>query len=365
LRALISASNAPGVRDLIDSYYDIAAVQGFALGVHGNFISMYRNEFGKSFSVNEILDSGKVPKGWAETCLQTQLPISLSPIYIVIYVTMAPDDFRNQYQVPNITSVGNYLITIETKGPFIAQADRSRHRPTIKGGISVSNASLNVAGTLGGFVKEIATSDIYLLSCNHVLCDSGGTAIVQQGSSDGGISPTDKVARMTHAVPLTLPTGFTFSSPFNSVDAALGKVDTSHVSVNSNVRIVGPITGTVAKAQMQLGDDVVFVGKEADRQEARIYRFISRLKITIPGTGSGTVYNFGEVFEIEPRVYMYVGSLSKPGDSGSWVVQEVDPQNNNLCGVLIAGTKQFSICCFIETVMDELNNLGTASFNLA
>src|SRR5262245_31714186 len=102
MRALINASNTPAVRDLIDSYYDIAAVQGFALGVHGDFISMYRNEFGKSFSVNEILDSRKIPKGWREACRQAQLPAALSPIYIVIYVTMPPDVFRSQYQVPNI-----------------------------------------------------------------------------------------------------------------------------------------------------------------------------------------------------------------------------------------------------------------------
>jgi hypothetical protein len=357
MRALIDASNGTGVRALIDQYYDSPIVQGFALGVHGNYISTFRSEHGRDLSVNDILNSGLTPKEWPELCLRENLPATLSPIYVVIYVTMPPNEFRSRFNVPTVITPGDHLVIVETKGPFIALADRSSHRP-IKGGISVSNAKPNIAGTLGGLLEDTATGEVYLSSCNHVLYDSGTNDVIQQGRKDGGVAPSDTVAQTTYAVPLKPPAGFSFSSPFNSVDAALAK--RNGVSFNRDVRIIGRVTGIVPKNQIELGDEVVFVGKESDRQEARVYRFVARLKVDI----LGTIYNFGEVFEIESRTYLYVGSLSRPGDSGSWVVKEVSLRNNELYGLLIAGTGQFSVCCFIETVLDEFNKYGP-TFDLA
>lgn len=356
---LITAASSADVRTIVDTYYDMPYVQGFALGVHGAFVSMYRSEFGRQTSLNDMLSSRRTPKAWDPACRAAGFSVILSPIYVVIYVTMRGDDFRARHAVPQYTPVDHHMVIIETKGPFIATADRNRHRP-IEGGISVGNAASQRAGTLGGLFQDTLTSGVYVLSCNHVLCDSGGTTVVQQGASDGGRTATDSVGTMTHAVPLKAPAGFSFSAPYNAVDAALAQVD-GVVTISRSVRLMGPITRQTPKAQIQLGDDVVFVGKESDRQEARVYRYISRLKVAV----LGTVHNFGDVFEVEPRRPMYFGSLSVPGDSGSWVVNEANPTESELYGLLIAGNGRFSICCFIETVTAELNALGAHNFDLA
>jgi len=114
---------------------------------------------------------------------------------------------------------------------------------------------------------------------------------------------------------------------------------------------------------MQLGDDVILVGKESDDQKAQITHFIARVKVKI----NNTYYSFGNIFEIQPRQVMYIGSLSKEGDSGSWVIRENKNTGvaDELCGVLIAGdgTKR-SLCCFIEDVLAELKNLASSTFSV-
>jgi len=157
-------------------------------------------------------------------------------------------------------------------------------------------------------------------------------------------------------VPLQSGTGFSFVSPFNTVDAALAKIS-SGVTVSAAIRLLGHIRSSLNKSQLELEDGVVFVGKESDYQDCRIFRYIARLKVDI----QGTVYNFGDVFEIESRLPIYFGSLSKDGDSGSWVVRDDGNKQDELCGLLFAGNttgrnKNRAICCFIENVFSELEN---------
>jgi len=357
VRALIDAMNSFDVADLIDRYYDSSLVHGFALGVHGNYVDLYRSQFGVSIPVNEILESGKSPAAWSEECLKGELPPGLSPIYIVIYVDITPDDFRNRYPVPQISAAGR-LVLVEQKGRFVDTADRAQHRP-IKGGISVGNAALKLSGTLGGYLKLTSTGELFVLSCNHVLYDASGTDVVQQGISDGGNNASAIIGSRADYVPLDLPTRFSYAAPYNVTDVALAKID-SGVRIDPDIRLVGQVNLWASKNAVNLGDDVVFVGKESDRKEARVFRFIARLKIHI----QNKVYNFGEVFEIEPRRHLYFGKLSGNGDSGSWIIREVDPQNKELYGLLFAGesTGKNSICCFIENVFDKLGNKG---FDLA
>lgn len=353
--ALVQASQGEEVEKLIDQYYGIPEVQGFALGVHGNFISLCRGEYGRSLSVNSILKAGMRPTQWREICSSAGFTSELSPIYVVIYVAMPWVEFQEKYQSP-ITIGGDTAVLIEEIEPYIGFADRHRRRPHIMGGISVSNALAPAAGTLGGFVQDNLRTDTYALSCSHVLWDSGGSDVIQQGTSDGGSFPADDIGTTPFNVPLNSGTGFSFGSPFNTVDAALAKISFG-VSPLAVVRLLGPIVSILNKTQLSLGDDVVFVGKESDFQDCRIYRYLARLKVNI----QGTPYNFGDVFEIESRSPIYVGSLSKDGDSGSWVVRDYGNKQDELCGLLFAGNtigpnRNRAICCFIQNVLSELES---------
>ena len=354
--SLIQVSQGEAVAKLVSRYYEITEVQGFALGVHGNFISLYRSQYGRSLSINDILKDGNTPTPWPGICKSAGFSPELSPIYVVIYVNMHPVDFQSKHDPPT-TIGGDTAVLIEQIEPYRGFADRRRHRPQIMGGISVSNALAPAAGTLGGFVQDNSGIDAYALSCSHVLWDSSDSDVIQQGTSDGGSSPADAIGIASYNVHLQSGTGFSFGSPFNTVDAALAKIS-SVVTVSAAVRLLGPVISTLNKNQLSLGDDVVFVGKESDSQDCRIIRYIARLKVDI----QGTLYNFGDVFEIESRLPIYVGSLSKDGDSGSWVVRDDGNKQDKLCGLLFAGNttgpnKNKAICCFIENVFSELETL--------
>jgi hypothetical protein len=135
---------------------------------------------------------------------------------------------------------------------------------------------------------------------------------------------------------------------------------------------LGRITNAVSRSSLQPGDEVAFVGKESGYQEAMIYQFVWDVKIDV----EGEAHRFGEVFETRPRRTMIVGELSKPGDSGSWVVREIPTQirsgqasrpgqsTHELCGILFAGNGTSAWCCFIDNVMIELQRVAGAPLHL-
>lgn len=361
--AFLRASNSNSVGNLINDFYNNPEVHGFALDVHRNFISIFREQFDHSLPIHDILEiwenSGQIPQGWQDICEEEGFPGPLSPIFVVIYVTNV-DIFRSQNVIPRVLLPEGYAVFLEATAPFAFVSDTSNHRP-ICGGISVSSASgpTDLSGTLGGFLEEISTGDIYILSCEHVLLNPKDN-VVQRALKDGGSDPNDTVAQTTYVVPIASPPSrFNHNAPFNKVDAAIAKRDGS-VQVDPAIRKLGKVTKHASISAISLGDDVIFVGKESDDQDATVHRFIARMKVK---RGS-TDYNFGEVFEITPRDPIYVGLLAKEGDSGSWVVRYNGQTADELCGLLFAGNGKKAICCFIENVLDEIKNQSGCSFSV-
>jgi hypothetical protein len=85
------------------------------------------------------------------------------------------------------------------------QTPKDRYRPTIPSGVSVGHYKVT-AGTLGTIVKDRTTSELFILSNNHVLANCNdavpGDAILQPGAIDGGQNPADIVAKLERFVKL-------------------------------------------------------------------------------------------------------------------------------------------------------------------
>jgi hypothetical protein len=361
---LLRAANSPGIAALIDSFYGAPEVEGFALGVHSRFLTLFRSEFRNPSSVNSILKDERRPKAWEELCTALQYTASLSPIYVAMYINISVDEFRVRYpNLPNI-ALPDYAVFLETIDPFVAYApDRVKHRPKICGGLSAAaydSAQPRLAGTLGGIIEDARNSTQFLLSCNHVFLTPGHD-IRQQAPGDGGTS-SDSVAQTKYEVPFCATTAlFTFTAPFNTVDAAIAEVNHG-VTTDPAIRLLSSkVTGVALMSSMALGDDVVFVGKESDFQDANVHHFIARIKVAI----HGTTRNFGNVFEIRPRRTLYLGSLVQPGDSGSWVVQELGTGGvGDVYGLFFAGNgsrQTAGLCCFMENVVDELEKQASSA----
>jgi hypothetical protein len=345
MNALIRAAEEDtAVRELIARFYLQTDVEGVALRAHGRFISLFRGRFGPPESVNAALERSKeIPPEWEEECSAAGYPL-LSPIYIAIYVNVDETLFRERNDVPTTVlstlAPVNYAVFVEKISPFEGLSYRSRCRP-LQGGTSASGydpAKPKHSGTLGGFLEARSNGDVFILSCRHVLL-ARTVNVAQQSPGDGGAWPKDAVGRTHFAIDLlsTFPPGS--AQPFNTVDAALAKVDPVSLPVSKGVRsLLNPL------------DNLVFVGKESDYQEARVRSLVARIKARI----DGTLYDFGNVFEIEPRVTLYIGKLAKSGDSGSWVVRDDGKRHDQLCGLLFAGNGKTALCCFSETVIDAL-----------
>jgi len=92
-------------------------------------------------------------------------------------------------------------------GHVVAQQanHRDRFRPVIPAGVSMGHYQIT-AGTFGSVVRDRTSGERFLLSNNHVFANSNdaqvGDAILQPSPLDGGLDPSDVVARLERFIPL-------------------------------------------------------------------------------------------------------------------------------------------------------------------
>ena len=244
------------------------------------------------------------------------------------------------------------------------QAPTERFRPA-PGGVSIGHKDIT-AGTLGCWVRR--ENQWYVLSNNHVLANSNlasiGDAILQPGPHDGGTNPADRIAVLEDFVPINFigaPSNcniagsiVSFLNSFagvagsstrlqaikiqaesNLVDAAIARpVDESDVL--AEILNIGSIQGTTSA---QLGMAVKKMGRTTGFTEGEI----QQIDVTV-----NVQYGAGQISQFSDQIM--AGPMSAGGDSGSAVVD----QQNNLVGLLFAGSDQSTIVNRIEHVFNAL-----------
>lgn len=82
---------------------------------------------------------------------------------------------------------------------------KDRYRPIIPLGVSIGHYA-STAGTLGALVRDNITGEIFVLSNNHVFANCNfaqkGDPILQPAPLDGGMNPSDIVAKLERFIPL-------------------------------------------------------------------------------------------------------------------------------------------------------------------
>ncbi len=199
---------------------------------------------------------------------------------------------------------------------------KKKIRPPFPG---VSIGHLNVtAGTLGCYVTD-KKNNVYILSNNHILADSGKgkwkDIIIQPGSQDGG-TQEDNIATLSYVVPLN-------RKKHNYMDAALAKID-SQIKINTAVQEKYKINGT---ADHTLKMKVEKFG----RTTAHTVGEITTTHLDVNVEFEGIQLEFHDQFEIKGAFVK--GSRVKfcnDGDSGSLILQR---HTHRAIGLLFAGTK--------------------------
>jgi hypothetical protein len=216
---------------------------------------------------------------------------------------------------------------------------QQRLRPA-KGGCSVGfqGSGFVMAGTFGCLVTD--GTNRFILSNNHVLANENAlplnSPIFQPGLLDGGVAPTDRVARLKKFVRIRkLPTD-------NHVDAAIAVLDSAALASSTILPQVGALGSTVP-VPAAVGMPVHKHGRTTGYTRGRIIDIAADVNIT---------YDFGVARFVDQMVIVGTsGSFSDAGDSGSLIVRR---SGNRATGLLFAGSASHTIANHIGDVLTAL-----------
>jgi hypothetical protein len=203
-----------------------------------------------------------------------------------------------------VPGIGAVLTDVVEIGTIRLNTFNGRLRPAL-GGYSIAHPSVRV-GTIGCLVRKKSDPKlVYLLSCCHILADSGraarGDDIWQPGPFDGGTAG-DAMASLADFV------RFRFTPLFdNAVDAAIAGPVTKAVC-QSAIALIGHPQGV--RPRVVPGTKVRKVGRTTRLQNGKVTAFHATLPIPYP-VG---VVKFIDLVETD--------CYSDSGDSGALVLDE-------------------------------------------
>lgn len=253
---------------------------------------------------------------------------------------------------------------VETGYIRALQSRTDKHRPA-PGGVSIGHRNIT-AGTLGCLVKK--NGQTFILSNNHVLANSNnaqpGDAILQPGPHDGGRYPDDHIADLSEFVPISLgelpsdcPVANETARLLNEIariigsDARLRAISTQAGENLVDAAIARPINDHDVSAE------ILEIGTIQDLTNGELGMAIKKSGRTT-GLTSGEIlqtdvtvnvqYGAGQIARFTDQ--LLAGAMSQGGDSGSTVLDE----NNNLVGLLFAGSDSSTIINRIQNVFSAL-----------
>lgn len=253
---------------------------------------------------------------------------------------------------------GHRLVT-EVTGPFEARdpspaspeeaaADdtdprRSFARPVP---IGVSTGQVDVtAGTIGA--RVISGSDVFALSNNHVYANRNqankGDHILQPGSVDGGVNPTDAIGTLHDFMPIRFCDPFPVC-PANQIDAAIAATTTDNLGNSTPSNGYGTPRSEVLAAK--LGMEVQKYGRTTGHTHGKISGLNATLNV---GFRDNTARFSGQIV-------ITGNGFSAPGDSGSLIVAGGSgPDSRRPVGLLFAGSNNSTIANPIGLVLDHFD----------
>lgn len=223
---------------------------------------------------------------------------------------------------------------VQETGIFISQGLDKRIRP-VPGGYSIGPASEFEGGTMGCLVTD--GTDVYVLSCNHVLAYGNklkiGEPILEPDVASHGRYPGDVIANLSRYIPLKFK-GI-FSKPTNYVDCAIGKV-TSRSMVSPRIALIGKMEGVETA---ELGAKIKKVGSVTALTSGRIIGINETVEVNSDGK------------KLIFKDQIVTTRMAATGDSGAILLNE----NNYAVGLLISGSHASTTYNKMSTILKELD----------
>ena len=212
--------------------------------------------------------------------------------------------------------------------------------------IGVSTGQVDVtAGTIGARVASGA--EVFALSNNHVYANRNdaelGDHILQPGSVDGGVNPTDAIGTLHDYEPISFCNPFPVC-PANQIDAAIAATTTANLGNGTPSNGYGTPRTEVLAAK--LGMKVQKYGRTTGHTHGEISGLNATLNV---GFGNNTARFSGQI--------MITGNgFSAPGDSGSLIVAGGNGSDSRRpVGLLFAGSETSTVANPIGLVLDRFD----------
>jgi hypothetical protein len=258
----------------------------------------------------------------------------------------------------------NGVLTDVVEVGIIKALHTNRHRPAL-GGVSIGHVDIT-AGTLGCIVRRDGLR--YILSNNHVLACSNnakiGDPILQPGVHDKGAFPEDLIADLTDFVPINfsgIPSECPISGNFTTI------INSILYMAGSKTRLQGVkqaesnlVDAAIARPldDGNVNDEIMEIGKIGGVKSAILGMKIQKSgrttgltqgEITQVDVSVNVQYGEGKIAQFDDQIM--AGAMSAGGDSGSAVLTE----NDEVCGLLFAGSDTITVINRIEHVFELLN----------
>ena len=234
-----------------------------------------------------------------------------------------------------------------TKAVAQAVAQQSRHRP-VPGGVEIGPLGGNFVGTLGCFVRRGTgeAAPLFALSNNHVLSDVNrfpiGTRFTQPQSSNA----SDVIAALSDFEPIHFPSPG--SQPRNVMDAAIATVtDQSQVSLGT---MLGIANYTPTLLAPRPGMKVTKSGRTTGVTQGTVRAIrVRNVQVNYGTRQNPIIATFDNAITVTGAGG---GSFSKPGDSGSVIL---DTASGRPVALLFAGDATTTTACDIAAVCSWFN----------
>jgi len=218
-------------------------------------------------------------------------------------------------------------------GKITAREDTARYDRPVPIGVSTGHPAIT-AGTIGCRVAK--DGKVYALSNNHVYADENeaaiGDPVIQPGTYDGGLSPTDDIGTLADFEPID------FSGGTNIMDAAIALCSTDTLGCATPGDGYGAPSSTVVEPELRMR--VMKRGRTTGLTSGRIVGINATVDV---GYSNG-------VARFEDQVVISPGSFSAGGDSGSLIVTKT---GNNPVALLFAGSFFDTIASPIGPILDR------------
>ncbi len=287
------------------------------------------------------------------------LSLVVSVTHKVAVAALAPEDL-----VPKaLDGVKTDVVETGTLRAFDL-GPRDRWRPVVPPGVSLGHHRIT-AGTFGCLVRR--GGERFVLSNNHVLADVNegqyGDAVLQPGPSDGGTSD-DRIATLADYVPIdfgTAPSECSIAEwAARSLNFVAGAFGSSHqLQATKQTAGVNRVDAALARPLTEdlVSSEILYIGVPVGTSEATLGTQVQK-------TGRTTGHTQGTITQIDATLridyagqsalfagQLVAGGMSKPGDSGSAVLD----MDRRVVGLLFAGSEVTTIINPIDEVLSALN----------